>query len=70
LVLALAAILTLHRGSAWAIALTWLFAAATLYDLIDSTIIGLGCGSKMKLVRGTKLTMLCSRRCEQAASEQ
>ena len=42
MVLALAAILALHRGSAWAIALTWLFAAATLYDLIDSTIIGVG----------------------------
>jgi hypothetical protein len=42
MVLALTAILTLHRRSAWATALTWLFAAATLYDLIDSTIIGLG----------------------------
>lgn len=40
MILALAAIVALYRRWSWSIALVWVFVAETIYDLVDSTIIG------------------------------
>jgi hypothetical protein len=41
MLLVLAAIVALYRRSSWSITLVWVFVAETVYDLVDSTIIGI-----------------------------